>query len=301
MNRLSLLNFGLRYIGRPLLARTKSPAQAEADFRRTARFAFLRPRGLSFECLDKTLARITCGPVDDSAGILFFHGGGYVAGSAFTHRAMLCRLSQLSGLPVYAVDYRLAQTAPFPAAYEDARSAWATLQARLPADRIVLGGDSAGGGLSLSLLASLLQEGVRPAGLVAFSPWTDLTLSGTSLATNAASDAILPRARMDELCETVLQGADPADPRVSPLFAEWNDPPPVLVQASDTEILFDDGRRMVERLQQTGGDATFEPWSNCPHVWQIFDGWIPEARAALQNAADFANRCLSPQTRQSES
>ena len=106
---------------------------------------------------------------------------------------------------------------------------------------------------------------------------------------------------MDELRETVLQGADPADPRISPLFADWTNPPPVLIQASDTEILYDDGRRMVERLQQAGSDATFETWPNCPHVWHIFDGWIPEAREALQRTADFANRCLTPQTRQSES
>ena len=106
MSRLTILNFGLRYIGRPLLARTKSPQQAEMDFRRTARFAFLRPRNLTFERLDGSLARITCGPVDDSAAILYFHGGGYVAGSAWTHRAMLGRLSLLAGVPVFAADYR---------------------------------------------------------------------------------------------------------------------------------------------------------------------------------------------------
>ena len=301
MSRLTILNFGLRYIGRPLLARTKSPQQAEMDFRRTARFAFLRPRNLTFERLDGSLARITCGPVDDSAAILYFHGGGYVAGSAWTHRAMLGRLSLLAGVPVFAADYRLAQDAPFPAAFEDARAAWNKLQEDLSADRIVIGGDSAGGSLSLSLLASLLHDGIRPAGLFAFSPWTDLTLSGASLTTNAATDAILPRARMDELGDTVLQGADPADPRISPLFADWSNPPPVLVQASDTEILYDDGRRMVERLQQAGGDATFEPWSNCPHVWHIFDGWIPQARTALQDTADFTNRCLNRQTLRSES
>lgn len=295
MSRLALLNFGLRHIARPFLARTKTPAHAEADFRRTARFAFLRPKGLRFEPFpDAAIARITCGPVDDSAGILYFHGGGYVAGSAWTHRAMLGRLSKLSGLPVYAADYRLAQVAPFPAAFDDARSAWDALCQQLPADRIVLGGDSAGGGLSLALLASLLHDGIRPAGLFAFSPWTDLTLSGASLAANEAKDAILPRARMDELCETVLDGADPTDPRVSPLLAQWVDPPPVYVQASESEILYDDGRRMVERLNAAGGEATFDAWSDCPHVWQIFDGWIPEARDALTRTAEFANRCLSP-------
>jgi acetyl esterase/lipase len=165
---------------------------------------------------------------------------------------------------------------------------------KIAPDRIILAGDSAGGGLALALLAHVLGEGMRPAGFVGFSPWTDLTLTGESLVTNEAKDAILPRARMGELLEIILQGADPADPRISPLFAEWRDPPPVYLQASKTEILFDDSRRMVETLQSAGGEATFDTWEDAPHVWQIFDGWVPEARDALEKAGVFARACLTP-------
>ena len=305
MSRLQLLNFGLRRIARPFLARTKTPERAERDFRRASRFVFRVPKGLTFTTnhvllseprRELPISRIALGAVDDTSAILYLHGGGYIAGSAWTHRGMLATLSRVAGVPVFAPDYRLAQIAPFPAAFDDALEAWNILTQvqKMPADRIVLAGDSAGGGLALALLAHLLAEGERPAGLIGFSPWTDLTLTGESLETNEATDAILVRARMPELCEIVLAGADPEDPRVSPLWATWRDPPPVYLQASKTEILYDDARRMIDVLQRVGGEATLDAWPDAPHVWQIFDGWIPEARDALTKAAAFAKKRLTP-------
>lgn len=303
MTRLGILNFVLRHFARPLMARTKTPEAAERDFRRAARFIFRKPEGatitidrvqLSNPQRELPITQIQCGMVDESAAILYLHGGGYVAGSAWAHRGMLAQLSRLVDVPVFAPDYRLAQNAPFPAAFEDAVAAWTMVRAEqnLPPERILIAGDSAGGGLALALLAHLLEIGERPAGLIGFSPWTDLTLSGESLATNEHSDAILIRARMPELCDIVLAGADPADPRVSPLFANWQNPPPVYLQASATEILLDDARRMVDRLKDAGGQATLDVWPDAPHVWQIFDGWIPEARDALKKAATFARKTL---------
>ena len=304
MTRLGVLNFGLRHVARPFLASTKSPDRAETDFLLASRIAFLKPRQMQIrtsrllhDAHELPISRITCGEVDETAAILYFHGGGYVSGSAWTHRGMLARLSLLSGLPVIAADYRLAHYAPFPAAFEDARTAWeivTKVAPKLSASRIILGGDSAGGGLALSLLAALLQDNQRPAGLFTFSPWTDLTLTGQSLEINEAKDAILPRARMSELCEIILNGADPADPRVSPLFAAFKDPPPCYFQASETEILLDDARRMADRLRAAGGAVTLDLWPDCPHVWQLFDGWIPEARDALEKTAYFAKSCVNP-------
>ena len=304
MSRLGLLNFGLRRIARPFMSRTKTPERAEKDFVTAARFVFRTPRGMSFDAEQHLLSnpkralsmsRISLGDVDDSAAILFMHGGGYVAGSAWTHRGMLAQLSRCAGVPVFAPDYRLAHHAPFPAAFEDAVSAWYILchVQKIPANRIVLGGDSAGGGLALALLAHLLASGETPAGLVGFSPWTDLTLTSPSLEANEATDAILPRARMPDLCDIILQGADPADPRISPLHADWKTPPPVYLQASETEILRDDARRMAEKLRAVGGDVTLDLWKDAPHVWQIFDGWLPEARDALEKAGAFAKAQFS--------
>lgn len=303
MTRLGLLNFGLRNIARPFLARTKTPERAERDFVRAARFIFRTPKSMDFTTKpllmsdpkrEVPISRIALGDVDDTAAILYMHGGGYIAGSAWTHRGMLAQLSRFAGVPVFAPDYRLAHRAPFPAAFDDALSAWRVLRHvhKVPAERILLAGDSAGGGLALALLAHVLNEGETPAGLIGFSPWTDLTLASPSLETNEATDAILVAARMPELCDIVLAGADPADPRVSPLHAKWSAPPPVYLQASATEILYDDARRMADVLRDAGGEVSIDIWPDAPHVWQIFDGWIPEARDALQKAGAFAKSLL---------
>lgn len=307
--QLTLLNGILRTVAKRALRRTKTPERAVRDFERAARFFFRMPGGVRVERRDVAgpggpiaTERMTCGGAPGDGVILHFHGGGYVAGSPRTHRAMLGRLARLAGLEVVAPDYRLAQDAPFPAAFEDACAVWdALLEEGLAPSRIVLGGDSAGGGLALSLLAELCARGTPPAGLYALSPWTDLTVSGASIEMNAASDAILPRSRLSDLVVIVLAGADPRDPRISPLFARFPGAPPVLLQASETEILLDDTRRMAARLEAEGARVETCLWPGAPHVWQIFDGWIPEARAALTDVADFARQCLKAPPRQAGS
>lgn len=210
----------------------------------------------------------------------------YVAGSPATHAATLGRLSRLA---VVAPDYRKAPEHPAPAAFEDAQAAHAALLAQGWAPgQIILGGDSAGGGLALALLADLCARDLRSAGLIAFSPWTDLTLSGPSLRDNAAADPLLPVSRIAEAVAMVRGALDQGDPRLSPLFARFDRPPPVLILAGSDEVLSDDSRRMAAVLQAAGGAVTLEEVPKAPHVWPIFDGWLPEARAALHEAARFA-------------
>jgi len=203
---------------------------------------------------------------------------------------MLARLARLTGCEVIAPDYRLAPEHPFPAAVRDARSAWDGLIARgyQPED-VVIGGDSAGGNLALGLLAALLSEGIRPAGLYAFSPVTDLTFSGASIRANEGSDRLLPAARRGDLVRFYLGGAAPDDPRASPLLADFAAPPPVFLQFSETEILADDSRRMAAKLRAAGAVVTLDSWPDAPHVWVLFDGFIPEAREGLKRAAAFVN------------
>jgi acetyl esterase/lipase len=304
--RLRLLNAALRTVAKPLLRRTKTPEQAARDFDIAARILFPAPAGTSTTTRHVPgpagpvpLVRIDCGATTGDGAILYFHGGGYVAGSPRTHRAMMARLSARSGLPVFAPDYRLAPAATAPAAFEDACAAWnALVSDGLPPGRIVLGGDSAGGGLALALLAELCAKGAPPAGLFAFSPWTDLALTGASLDTNAETDAILPRSRVEELVEIVLGAVDPRDPRCSPLYATFLGAPPILFHASATEILLDDTRRMAALLETQGASVTTRIWSDAPHVWHLFDGWLPEAREALEEAAAFAAGCLKERPRQ---
>lgn len=297
--RLRLLNGYLRLVAKPRLAMAVTPEDAARDFRRLS-VMFGVPRNLTN--LPRKLPNgqpvhlIRAGITRPGRAILWFHGGGYVSGSPDTHAGMLGTLSRLANTEVIAPVYRMLPEAPFPAAFEDAVRAWEGLLATgLEPGQIALGGDSAGGGLALALLAELCRRGTRPAGLAAMSPWTDLTGSGDSRVTNASRDVLLPVSRTAELVEMYMQGADPADPRVSPLFAEFDAPPPVMLQFSEVEILRDDSLLMAEHLRAAGGEVEIDMWEKVPHVWQLFQGRIPEALTAVQTmAAFYARRLMRP-------
>ncbi len=277
--RLRLLTLFLRLTARPGMARARDPQAERRKFAQGARL-FRRPADLCF--LDGPLPRITCHPTCDTHAILYFHGGAYVTGSPETHLAITGRLARLTGMAVFAPRYPLAPEHPAPAAFEAAVAAHAALLRLYPPGHILIGGDSAGGGLALSLLSHLCARGLQPAGAFAFSPWTDLALTGESLRTHDRHEAILPAERMAEAATLVRGALAPDDPRISPLYADFPGCPPVLIQVGAEEILFDDARRMAERLK-----ARLSVWPHCPHVWQIFDGTLPEARAALRETADF--------------
>ncbi len=284
--RLELLRLALRG-AKARMARIATPAEARQQFLRAARHLPAPPYLLHLR--QGGLHRITARAVREDAVILWLHGGAYIVGEPATHAGMLGRLSRLSGLAVIAPEYRKAPEHPAPAAFEDARAAHAALMAQgWQPSQIVLGGDSAGGGLALALLADLCTRDLRPACCIAFSPWTDMTLSGDSLRRNAAADPLLPVARIEEARGYVLGTLASDDPRISPLHAAFTTPPPVLIQVGSDEILLDDSRRMADRLRNAGGEVVLEEWPRAPHVWQMFDGWLPEARAALRTAARFA-------------
>lgn len=292
--RLRLLNAYLKRVEKPWLARVKDPVKVRAGFERSARlfrdpaFALYLPDRLG----DVPVLWAQVRP-RASGVILYLHGGAYVMGSPTTHRAMVARLSEMTGLRAVLPDYRLAPGHPFPAALEDALAVWDGLVARGYAPgRIVLGGDSSGGGLMLALLSVLLQRGERPALAFAFSPWSDLTLSGESFAANAARDPLLPTSQAELVLKYYLCGADAADPRASPLFARFPDAPPVFLQAAQTEILRDDTLRMAAALRAQGADVTVDLWGHLPHVWPIFQGWLPEADDALRRASAFIAQAL---------
>lgn len=285
--RLTLLNFCLRWLVKPRLALNRNPQTARREMARTARLIFRSPPYM-LSLADADFEWVSVGPCHPRKVILYFHGGGYVAGSPATHRAMLARLSKLSGLRVALPRYRLAPEYPAPAAFEDACRAHGDLMSKgFAAQDIILGGDSAGGGLALALLAHLTNTSGAPAAAFFLSPWTDLTLSGASLLRNAKRDVLLPVRRMEELIDMVKGECARNDPRLSPLFARFENPPPVMIHASKTEILWDDSRRMAERLRDCGGRVILQTQEDAPHVWPIFDGYIPEARATLREIAGF--------------
>lgn len=291
------LSTGMRWVAKPYLQRVKAAPQARGSLDRVARWSFRMPPGavltgdvLSVENRDDVPAMWAHGARVSAPGIiLFFHGGGYVAGSARTHAGMIARLAKSCGMRAVLPNYRLAPDAPFPDAVDDAMTAWLALVARGfdPAE-IALGGDSAGGGLAAALLGQLVARGMAlPGRVFLMSPWSDLSLSGETLNTKARLDPLLPVNRIRELCGMYLQGSPGDDPRASPLFARFDGCRRVLIQAGTDEILLSDSTRLAEKMRRDGVDVDLQVWTGMPHVWQLFQGLLPEADQALTRIASF--------------
>jgi len=232
--------------------------------------------------------------------LLYLHGGGYFSCSPQTHRSITSAFA-IRGLRVFAPEYRLAPEHPFPAALDDVLAVYRAILATHPAATLLLAGDSAGGGLALALLLAAKAEGLpMPAGLILFSPWTDLAGEGVSVQTNEASDSMLFAPRMAEVADIYLAGADPKNPLASPLYADLAGLPPMLIHVSESEILRDDSTRLADRVRAAGGTADLSIWPNLPHVWQVSQLILPEARESLDQAASFAKSALALKTTPSQ-
>jgi acetyl esterase/lipase len=222
--------------------------------------------------------------------ILYFHGGGYIACSPATHRPITARLARLTGLSVFAPDYRLAPESRFPAALEDATASYRYLtnDRGLSPDTIAVAGDSAGGGLVLAVLARLRDAGVPlPACAVCESPWTDLSGSGASVIENEGRCAMFYPENIRDFATTYLGHASATDPQASPVFADLSGLPPLLIQVGSTELLLDDARRIHEKVIASGGSSVLDIYDDVPHGWQMLSPMVPEARSALQSIARF--------------
>jgi epsilon-lactone hydrolase len=229
------------------------------------------------------------------AQLLYLHGGAYFTCSPQTHRSITGAFA-IRGFSTFAPDYRLAPEHPFPAAIEDALNAYRGMLERWPAEKLVVAGDSAGGGLALATMLAAKDKGMpMPGCIILFSPWTDLACTGASLETNADRDSMLYAPRMREGAAIYLAGADPMDPLASPLYGNLAGLPPILIQVGDMEVLLDDSTRLAERAQEAGVRVELSLWPNLPHVWQVSQMLLPEARKALDEAAAFADSALALQ------
>lgn len=239
---------------------------------------------------------------DPQRRMLYLHGGGLVVGSARSHRTITARMSALCGGAVLAIDYRLLPEHRRIDSVLDCRNAWCWMldhgpYGAAPAGAVFVAGDSAGANLTLALLPWLRDRGLRqPAAAVALSPATDGTFGSPSLRTNAASDPMLGAAALQVLRvpRTLLlylawfkYRIRPCDPVVSPVYGDLAGLPPVLIQASETEILYDDARRYANRAQQAGSPVTLQSWNHTLHVWHIFAGQLPEAEEAFAQIGAF--------------
>jgi monoterpene epsilon-lactone hydrolase len=233
---------------------------------------------------------------DPSRVLLFFHGGGYCSGSIASHRRMVTEAGRAGGLRTLAIGYRLAPEHPFPAAYDDALTAWRRLRKDgYAANRIAVGGDSAGGGLTLALASELKRAGEElPGCLWLASPWTDLTMSGTTLSSKSAIDPLIHTEYLEELAHAYLPaGMDRKDPRVSALYADLARLPPTLIQVGSTETLLDDSTRFAAAAGAADVEVTLEIWPHMIHAWPMWNARLEPGRRALANAGAFIRRCLS--------
>ena len=226
--------------------------------------------------------------------VLYLHGGGYFFGSPKTHRQIIIAMAKAFDGKVFGLDYRLAPEHPFPAAVEDAATAYRYLLTAYPRAGIVLAGDSAGGGLALVTAIGARDAGLRrPAAIVGFSPWTDLAVTGASVEANARSCAMFTPKGVRAGAALYLAGANPAHPLASPLYADLADLPPMLLFASRQEILLDDTVRFADRARAAGVDVQVELRDGLPHVWPVFVRLLPEAKEALAVVTGFARRLHS--------
>ena len=233
-------------------------------------------------------------PGSDAARVLlFFHGGGYCSGSILSHRRMVTEAGRAAGARTLAVGYRLAPEHPFPAAYDDALAAWRFLRNQgIAAAHIAIGGDSAGGGLSIALTNRLRAAGEeQPACLWLASPWTDLTMSGSTLLTKDAVDPLIHKSYLDELASAYLPaGINRKDPRVSPLFSDLRGFPPTLVQVGSDETLLDDAVRFAAAAGAAEVAMTLEIWPHMIHAWPMWNARLEPGRRALADAGAFIRR-----------
>ncbi|AWS48061.1 alpha/beta hydrolase [Streptosporangium sp. 'caverna'] len=227
--------------------------------------------------------------VDAEDVILYLHGGAYVMGSAESFAGLASGLGRRAGSRVVNVDYRLAPENPYPAAVEDAVAAYrGLLDSGVPASRIGIAGDSAGGGLALATLVKLKSEGLpQPSSAVLLSPWTDLTLSGASMTSKAAAEPVLSQEGLRGRAADYVGAGDTTDPLVSPVFADLTGLPPLLIQVGSNEILLDDATRLATAAAAADVAVTLEVTPEVPHVFQIFAAILEEGDAALTRAGAF--------------
>jgi monoterpene epsilon-lactone hydrolase len=232
---------------------------------------------------------------DPSRVLMFFHGGGYCSGSIRSHRRMATEAGRGAGVRTLAVGYRLAPEHPFPAARDDALTAWHWLRKQgIDAAHIAVGGDSAGANLSVALINQLRADSEElPACAWLVSPWTDLTMSGSTMTTKDAVDPLMHKGYLEELANAyVPAGMESNDPRISVLYAELHGLPPALIQVGSEETLLDDASRFATAAGAADVPVTLEIWPHMIHAWHLWNAHLDAGRRALASAAAFIRRHL---------
>ncbi|MEM9729897.1 MAG: alpha/beta hydrolase [Myxococcota bacterium] len=233
---------------------------------------------------------------DPDRVFLYFHGGGYAIGCINSHRDLLARLCIASGMRVLAVDYRLAPEHPFPAQLDDARAVyrWLVHRQGIAPERIVVGGESAGAGLTLAALCSLRDHGTPlPAAGVLLSGWFDLSARSMSMQMNRAYDFVTHRG-VRAMAKRYAPSDEHRNPLVSPIHADLSALPPLLIQVGAAETLLDDSVRVADGARRAGTDVSLEVWPDMIHAWHLLAPIVEEGRRAIARIGEFAHEATAP-------
>lgn len=261
---------------------------------------FKMPKGVIVETLDvggRPAQWLRPKDAAAEAAILYLHGGAYVAGSLNSHRSMAAHLAKASKVAVLLLDYRLAPEHAYPAALNDAQAAWEWLQheAGLRHSRVLIAGDSAGGGLALACVHRLRDQAQPlPAGVLLLSPWTDLLMQGETMRTRLGQDPFFFSLDPLHACAALYAGKHSrAAVEISPVYGAYQGFPELFVQVGNDELLLSDAERVVAQAQAAGVKAQLEVWPGMWHVWQMAVNLVPESRRAIAQLGRAAQRMLA--------
>lgn len=239
---------------------------------------------------------LRCSPtdLDVTRTIVYFHGGGFRIGSSIAYRSFASHLARACSAHVIVPDYRLAPENPYPAALDDSLAVFdAVVESGTPASRIVVAGDSAGGGLAASVALRRISTDRAPAGVACFSPWADLRIVASTYETNAERDLLFSRRSAETARSMYLGSTDPSDPSVSPVLGDWRGAPPCLVLAGGAEVLLGDALTLGGAMAMAGVDVDLHVFADMPHIWIMSHPAFPEAVRAVDLFAAFCRR-VSP-------
>jgi monoterpene epsilon-lactone hydrolase len=295
----SLRAYGL--VTSALFGATTSPLTMRARFERLGRVSREKLQrkfpGLAFQdhAIDGLAIESVCAVEAPTRVILYLHGGAFFMGSPASYRSRALRLSYRCQAEVFVPAYRLAPEQPYPAALDDALAAWKLVKAQRRDSPVFVAGDSAGGGLSLSLLVRLRDLGLTmPNGAVLLSPWTDLTVSGASVDSNHGKDLWFTRRHLETWARYYVGRADGRSPYVSPVYADLSGLPALLLLAGGNELLLDDALRVREAARRTGTSATVLIGEGMQHDWPLTLPWLEESRlawSAMRSFVEEHSRC----------
>lgn len=224
--------------------------------------------------------------------LLYFHGGGYALGSTDTHRSMVGLIAKKSGVRTLLASYRRIPESPFPAALNDALAAYEWLLSEgYAAQDILIGGDSAGGGLAITLQLALREKGLDlPAATVCLSPWTDLAITGDSVQKNIHKDPLTDIPRMKKWGRLYASKEAITNPLISPMYGDLTSLSPILIQTSTDEALYDDARRLAEHAERDKVEVELQQWEGLMHWWHLFWQTVPEGRDAIDKIVAFMKK-----------